>query len=366
MNGVGKPAAACVAAALLLFGAAPAADARKAPTYAQAVDRTIDRVIVPGYAALAAATGELAAAMSGLCADPDGGSLEAARAGLAKVVTAFSRVELLRLGPAREDHRFERLFFWPDRRGRGRRQVEALIAREDEATLEGAALRQKSVAVQGLLALDLVLAGNGSEGLADGSAVFRCRQGLAIAGAVDRTASGIHRGWAAADGFGALMRGAGPGNPVYRSHGEVVADLLGAAAEQLQVVERLKLRRMLRDGPDRARPKAAPFWRSGLARASIAANLDGVLALLHEGGLVALLPASDAGLAARLGSELREALEAVSAMSGGGLPELLADPEKHRRLAVAAARVAAAASLLGEDIPPALGLVAGFNSLDGD
>ena len=365
MNGVGKPAV-FVAAVLLLFGAASAADAREAPTYARAVDRAIDRVIVPGYAELAAATGELAAAMSGLCADPKAGTLDAARAGFARVVTSFSRVELHRLGPAREGHRFERLFFWPDRRGRGRRQVEALIAREDEATLEVAALRRKSVAVQGLLALDLVLAGKGSEGLADGSAAFRCRQGLAIAGAVDRTAGEIHRGWAEADGFGAVMRGAAPGNPVYRSHGEVVADLLGAAAEQLQVVERLKLRRMLRDGPDRARPKAAPFWRSGLARASIAANLDGVLALLHEADLGSLLPDSDAGLAARLVSELRQARETVSAMSGDGLPELLSNPEKHRRLAGAAARVGTAASLLGEDFPQALGLVAGFNSLDGD
>ena len=365
MNRPGRHAGALVAAALYLVGPVSAA-AQTGPVFARAVDRAIDRAIVPGYAELAAATGGLAVAMSGLCADPNDGALAAARARFATVVTAFSRMELLRLGPARENNRFERLFFWPDRRGRGRRQVEALIAREDAATLDVAALRKKSVAVQGLLALDYVLAGRGSRGLANGSAAFRCRQGLAIAGAVDRTARRIHRNWIGPDGFDAVMRGAGPDNPVYRSHGEVMADLLGAAGEQLRIVERLKLLRMLRDGPDSARPKSAPFWRSGLARASIVANLDGVRDLLDEADLRTLLPASDAGLAERLASELRKARDDLAALSAGGLPERLSDPGSHRGFAGAAARIGAAASLLGEDIPRALGLVAGFNSLDGD
>lgn len=357
--------AAAAAVAVLLVGP-PSASAQTGPVFARAVDRAIDRVIAPGYADLATAAGGLAVAMSGLCAAPTDGALAAARGSFAGVVTAFSRVELFRLGPARKDNRFERLFFWPDRRGRGRRQVEALIAGKDEATLEAAALRKKSVAVQGLLALEYVLAGKGSEGLANGSAAFRCRQGLAIAGAVDRTVRRIHRGWADPEGFGAIMRGAGPGNPVYRSHGEVVGDLLGAAGEQLRIVERQKLARMLRDGPETARPKAAPFWRSGLARASILANLDGVLRLLDRAALRTLLPASDAGLAEQAASELRKARGELSGLPDAGLPALLSDPGTHRRFAAAAARVGAAAALLGERFPQALGLAPGFNSLDGD
>lgn len=356
--------AAGLMSAIVLCGASPATG--QTGGYALAVDRTIDRVVAPGYAALATATDALVGSLSRLCAEPGGGTLEAARADFATAVIAFSRVELFRFGPARENNRFERLFFWPDRRGRGRRQVEALIAREDEATLDVAALRQKSVAVQGFLALETVLAGKGSRGLADGIADFRCRQGLTIAGAIDRTVRRIHRGWVEPGGFGAVMRSVGPDNPVYRSHGEVVEDFLGAASEQLGVVVRLKLHRMLRDGPKTAKPKAAPFWRSGLARASIVANVDGVAALLDEGDLGSLLPASDAGLAEQIASELRRARDEVSAMSGGGLPEILSNPEKHRGLAEAAARLGAATTAFAERFPAALGLAAGFNSLDGD
>ena len=356
--------AAGLTSAIVLCGAPPAAG--QSGRYALVVDRTIDRVIVPGYAALATATGGLVGSLSRLCSEPGAGTLEAARAGFAEAVIAFSRVELFRFGPARENNRFERLFFWPDRRGRARRQVEALIARADEKTLDVAALREKSVAVQGFLALEYVLAGKGSQGLADGSAAFRCRQGLTVAGAIDRTVRRIHQGWVDPDGFDAVMRGAGPDNPVYRSHGEVVEDFLGAASEQLAVVVRLKLQRMLRDGPKTARPKAAPFWRSGLARASIVANVDGVAALLHEGDLGSLLPDSDAGLAEQIASGLREARDEVSALSSGGLPETLSDLESHHRLADAAVRIGAASTAFAKRYTAALGLAAGFNSLDGD
>ena len=351
-----------VAAGLLasaVFSISSPATSQTGADFGRAVDRTIDRVIVPGYATLAKSADVMVVSMRTLCEDPSERSLEAARVDFARVVTDFSRVELFRFGPAREDNRFERLFFWPDRRGRGRRQVEALIAREDRATLEVAALRRKSVAVQGLLALDYVVAGNGSRGLANGSAAHRCRQGGAIAAAIARTASEIHRCWTNPKGFGSAMRRAGPDNPVYRTPAEVVQDLLGAAGEQLQIVQGLKLHRTLRDGPDTARPKSAPFWRSGLAVATLVANLDGVLELLNRGEIGRLLPASEAGLAERAVSELSRARDRLARVSGADLPEVLADAARHRELVDTAMRIGAVASLLGEDLAHALGLAPG-------
>ena len=107
-----------------------------------------------------------------------------------------------------------------------------------------------------------------------GMARFRCLQGEAIAGAIERTARRIHQGWTGPRGFDTVMRAAGPANPVYRTRGEVVEDLLGAAAEQLGIVQKLKLGRVLQDGPDAAKPKRAPFWRSGLALTSVRDNVQ--------------------------------------------------------------------------------------------
>ena len=363
--GTGLRASAGLLAVATASVAAPA-EGQTGPVYARAVERTIERFIVPGYAALSAAGDGLVGSMAGLCANPGEGTLAAARVRFASVLAAFSRMESLRFGPARENHRFERLFFWPDRRGRGRRQVEALLAQEDPRSLDVSALREKSVAVQGLLALEYVLHAKGSEALANGSARHRCRQGEAIAGAIDLTARRIHRGWIGPRGFGAVMRAAGPRNPVYRTHGEVVEDLIGAAAEQLRIVRELKLDRMLRDGPDTAKPKAAPFWRSGLALTHVRDNVDGVLGLLEAADLGTLLPLSDADLADRTESELHRAREALAGLPGAGLSGLLSDPKAHRRIAGAASRLGTVASLLRQDFPRVLGLAAGFNSLDGD
>ncbi len=222
---------------------------------------------------------------------------------------AWSKVELVRFGPARDQNRYERLFFWPDPRGRGLQQIQEIIAAEDPIATNVDTLRDKSVAVQGLFALEFVLYGSGSEALvapADPARSFRCRFGAAIAGAIAKTAAEILADWTRPDGYAALMNGAGPDNPVYRSHGEAVQELIKAAREQLQLSRDLKLAHAIEDGPGKAQPKRAPFWRSDLTIASIRANIAAVLALVGPEGIGAALPKDEPWIASELAFELRE------------------------------------------------------------
>ena len=343
------------------------AHADDAPDFAEAVDRTLETVILPAHAAFLDAAATQREAMAALCETPDEAHLGEAGARFGDLVSAFSRIEMFRFGPARTDNRFERLFFWPDRRSRGLRQVEGLIAEEDETARDVTSLRGKSVAVQGLLALDYVLAGNGSSGLIDGSADYRCRYGLAISGAILETAREVEAGWTADDGYAALMRAPGPENPVYRTHAEVIEDLLQAASEQIQILHDLKLVAVTGDAPGAAKPKRAPFWRSGLTLPSMIGNIDGVLAV-HDEGLAPLLPAEHARFAQSLDFELTQARGALVRLADDSRAwiDLVADPEAHGALAYAALPLGGALSVLGDRYPPALGLTLGFNSLDGD
>ena len=59
-----------------------------------------------------------------------------------------------------QDNRFERILYYPDRKGLGLRQVQALLAEQDASVLAVGALEGKSVAVQGLGALEFVLPDN--------------------------------------------------------------------------------------------------------------------------------------------------------------------------------------------------------------
>lgn len=331
------------------------------------VDAVVDKAVLPGYRALAEAADTEAAAVSALCAAPAPAGLDAARAGFAALVDAWSRVEMFRFGPARDRNRAERLFFWPDRKGLGQRQVDDLLASADETATDVAALREKSVAVQGLLALEYVLYGDGSASLAAPPAAgFRCRYAAAVAGAIALTAHEILDGWIVPGGFADTLRTAGPENPVYRSHGEVVQEFLRAAREQLQMDADLKLARVIGDTPGAAVPRRAPFWRSDRTLPAIVANIEAVAALNEALGTA--LPGSSAWLAGSLAFELRQAAGALAAVKAAGKPweEAVRDPASHQRLAYALIPLGSALDMLGDAYPNALGLITGFNAQDGD
>ncbi len=232
-------------------------------------------------------------------------------------------------------------------------------------------LREKSVAVQGLFALEFVLYGTGSEALTDTAnpaRSFRCRFGAAIAGAIRKTAEEILADWTKPDGYAALMRDAGPDNPVYRSHGEVAQELIKAAREQLQLARDLKLAHAIEATPDKAQPKRAPFWRSDLTIPSIRANIDAVLALAGPDGIGAALPKDKAWIAAELAFELRQADKVLARVDDRGerWETLVADAKNHEDLTYTLIPLADAIALLEGGYPDALGLITGFNSLDGD
>ncbi|MBJ3774603.1 imelysin family protein [Acuticoccus mangrovi] len=357
---------------LSLIGAAVLASVVAGPARAEGptgfafrptVEAIIRTVIVPAHEAFTAAAEMNRVALDSLCAEPAETTLETAREAFGTLVVRFSRIELYRFGPAREDNNFERLFFWPDRRSRGLRQVTEVIRTEDESATELATLKAKSVAVQGLPALEYVLFGNDAEELATG-APFRCRYGATIAAAILDVAESIEAGWRG--DFAHLMETAGPENRLYRSHGEALQDILQAGAEELQLVDELKLGAVIGDAPEDAHPKRAPFWRSNLTLPSILANTEGVAAIAGE-PLQALL-AEEGNLAASVRFELAQVARALDPLIASGTPfeTLAAEAEPHRRLTYARSPIAAANRLLATRIPGAFGFVAGFNSMDGD
>ena len=110
---------------------------------------------------------------------------------------AWSLVEPIRFGPVAEQHRYERIFYWPDPKGLGARQVREALGKEDATVTEAASLSAKSVALQGLPALEYLLYGDDAGTLAKGGgeATFRCRFAETIAGNVAGMAKDIAAGW---------------------------------------------------------------------------------------------------------------------------------------------------------------------------
>lgn len=350
-------------AAFLLVPLAPAT----ADDHAQAtlVAHILDEVVEPGYRALKVASDRQSSGLAALCATPGAPALASAREDFSRLVAAWSRVEFVRFGPARSDNRFERLFFWPDRRGRGLRQVQALIADQNPEALEATTLRRKSVAVQGLLALEFTLFGTGSDGLAAGDA-FRCGYARAIAENVFLTAGQMLDGWT--EQYGNLARNPGPDNPVYRSPAEVLQDFVRSANEQVTIVRDLKIGAALGKAPEVAKPKRAPFWRSDLTFRSMQTNLESMRHLIANRGFIAILAADDKWIVDSFRFEIDQAIGVLKTLDAGkrGWIATAGDVEGHQKLAYARIPLGGASAILTEGLPRALGLTLGFNSLDGD
>ena len=109
--------------------------------------------------------------------------------------------------------------------GLGLKQVQAVLASQDATAADPATLAGKSVAMQGLGALEFVLFGTGADVLAATGDGFRCRYGAAIAANLDAIAAALQDEWQAPDGFAARWTAPGPENPLYRDRQEALTEL---------------------------------------------------------------------------------------------------------------------------------------------
>ncbi|TIU85567.1 MAG: peptidase M75, Imelysin, partial [Mesorhizobium sp.] len=158
----------------LLAAALPASAAVKA---SDVIERAIDGFVRPAYASLDEHAAGLAKAMHQLCEAPSEINLEAARSAFSGTVEAWSVAEIIAFGPIKENNRLERMLYWPDRKSIGLRQVQATLASKDPSATDPVQLAQKSVAMQGLGALEYVLYGDGAETLAGKDESYRCAYG---------------------------------------------------------------------------------------------------------------------------------------------------------------------------------------------
>lgn len=155
---------------------------------------------------------------------------EAAKAAFADTVTSWSTIEIVRIGPVIEQNRFERVLYYPDKKGLGLKQVQRYLAEKDESVTSADGLKGKSVAAQGLGALEFVLYGTGADELLGKEGDFRCRFGAAIAGNIANVAAELSDGWNAPDGAQKNWTKPGPDNPVFRDEREALVALLGIRA----------------------------------------------------------------------------------------------------------------------------------------
>jgi predicted lipoprotein len=329
------------------------------------VTRSVSGFVRPGYLRFHDTTNALGKAMDGLCKAPSEASLEAGRNAFSATVDSWSAIEIIRFGPVAQQNRLERILFWPDRKSIGLKQVQGVLASKDATVTDAAQLAGKSVAMQGLGALEFVLHGTGAEGLSGKGDPFRCAYGAAIARNLDTIAGELATDWADPAGFSQKWKEFGPKNPLYRDSDEALTELLEVFVNGLELIRDQRLGGFLGSDDKADKPRQALLWRSGKTADTLAANMESLKALFDASGIGPALPETSRWIARSTDFEFNNAIKAAEAAKGP-VAETLADHEKRGKLAYFGVVTSSLSELLGTRLSAKLGLTAGFSSLDGD
>lgn len=352
--------------AALVLGAGATA-AKETADHAAIAKAALTNVIQPGYAAFADDAKALAATTDTLCATPSEAALEAARAAFVGAVQGWSAVEIFQFGPVNRDHRYERLFFWPDRKGLGSRQIRKALATRDETVTSATSLDGKSVALQGLPALEYLLYGEGADDLAapGDEAKFRCRFAGAVAGNVAQLAQELTEAWGPDAPFTKTFLEPEPDGALYRAPKDVTLELFKAFSSGIERVRDQKLGRVLGESAERARPRLAAFWRSGQTFPNMAGNLRSVEKLFVEGGFAEIVADQSPGVEGSVVFDLNRSADVLAAEKEP-IAEAVTDPEQRDKLEAVRVALKSARGTASELIAEGAGLSFGFNAGDGD
>jgi predicted lipoprotein len=331
---------------------------------------SLEGFLRPGYGRLHNAAQEMETLVGSHC---EGQSRDDQRLDQAfeTLLAAWGRIEIIDFGPTAENNRQERLFFWPDRQQIGARQIQRLLAARDESVTRPETLAARSVAIQGLTALDRVLWPGVTGDDLEASRTYRCAFALAIAANIVGIARELMDAWSAGGAASEAWLNPGKANEPYLNSGEAVLAMTKALNRALDrtLPERVRLLGAVRPGRNEA---ALPGGRARRAHILIRANLEGVRRLFTEGGYQGtLMQAATRGGFPSMGPTVR-VVEREFANGMAQLERMAARPISQedgatieevgaiiQSLGISRRQIAAAVSLTS-------GLNLGFNFSDGD
>lgn len=347
-------------AALVAFATTPAHAATS-----DIARNAISGFIIAGYEQFTSEAELQQSRMRLLCETPSADNLSKARAEFEALVNAWGRIEPVRFGPVLKDNRLERIIFWPDRKSTGLKQVQRAISTTDPTVTNLETLQIKSVAVQGLGALEFVLYGTGADDLTSADGAHRCAYGETIAQALMVTGNEIVEDWLAADGIKDRMISPQPEWPDYRTENEVLRELLAIWIHGAELIRDTRITPFFAETAAASKHKSALFWRSNLTIPSIRANVAGLRDLFIVSGMADALPEEGRWAGGSFLFEM-ENFDRTAAEITLPIAEAINDTDTRAKINYLLILTRSLQNLSVEQLATQLGLSVGFSALDGD
>lgn len=300
--------------------------------------------VLPGFETLAEKAQALEDAAQADCS-PDSDAL---RAAWGNAFDAWVRVSHLRFGPTEVADRAFALAFWPDTRNATPKSLQGLIAAEDPVVESAEAFGQVSIAARGFYALEYLLF---DPAIAQ-ETPYSCALTQAVARDTSEIADAIFVDWQTfAQEFDAE-------SDRYRSTEEALQELFKAVTSGLQFTSDTRIGRPM-GSYDKPRPTRAEARRSERSVRHVRLSLEATESL-------ALALAADAP---KVAAEIHEAYEKAFAEIDAQESPIFAgvdNPAGRFRVELLQAAVERVRTVVGAELGPELGVIAGFNSQDGD
>lgn len=351
---------------LLLNQSAVSAQQEELEDAAQnSVQTALVQFVRPGYRQLTTTTLNLEDKVGAYCSDPSANRLKEARDAFSEAVTSWGRIEMVRFGPILINNRLERFLFYPDRRGRGLKQVQTVLATEDETASEVETLRKKSVALQGFGALEYALFGRGSDDAGNGGAQYRCRFAHAVSQNLNRMAADINEAWSGDSELLKAWTEFGPQNYIFNNGKEALSHLLSTIVHGLETAREVRLAAFLKDVPEKDRPRSAILWRSESTLPILHANVQSIADLFDKAELDNAIPKPSRE---EISNDIRDRFSALiqSMKLYGPIAELLVEDDSRTRLIDIDRQLEELIAIFYGRYAQAVGLRVGFFSEDGD
>lgn len=330
------------------------------------MDKAVDQAIRPGYENFSQKAAAMKFALDGLCKESSEASLENARAAFDTLVSAWSQAEVLRDGPVILENRFERLFFYPDRKSIGLKQVQALLAVKDDAAIDLSTMEQKSVALQGIGTEEYILFGKGSDALSGEKQSYRCRAGLAVAKNIENLAAQLTEAWDDPDGVQKDWKKPGPDNAVYRDGEEALSGLLGVLVRGVETIRDKRIAVFYNPEEGYSNPKKAPLWRSNNTFTSIAGNLEGLQAYWLKSGMRYIIKGDASAITTNITFDFKTAIQTAKSLGRTPIADALKEKKLKHKFEFLMLTLEDLQTRLNNDYGRAMGLGASFTFSDGD
>ena len=357
-----KLSSVCLFTASMVFSSVQTANAQNEGFSANA-RLAVELVYRPGFEQFSAHASAFSKQVSTLCKESSSDTFTSTRNSFASFVYEFGLVEFYRTGPMLAENRQNRLFYWPDKRRVGERQLRNLLNTDNLAHLELAEFQQKSVALQGFPAAERLLFSKSSEHAFSGEGSSNsCAALQLIARNMDDMALGLSSAWQIDDGIAQQYMAPDASASQFRSRTEVLRSIVTQISVAIDNVMMRKIKPMLDNQDTPAR--YAPLWRSGATAAMLAGNVESIRALVIDTKLAD---------ATNLEDELVFEFKTLAGVLGKlqALPSMVDDSgalseDAESLLNAAQAILGGIRSTVNERFMSKLDVRAGFNSDDGD